>query len=106
MFNRNIQQIAQREIIKGFKARFVHSEHMTIAYWEAEAGSELPLHAHVHEQITMVTKGSFEMTIGGETNVYKPGEIAVIPSNVEHSGKALTYCEITDVFSPAREDYK
>ncbi|MFY0630291.1 MAG: cupin domain-containing protein [Flavobacteriaceae bacterium] len=79
---------------------------MTIAYWEVKAGSELPLHAHIHEQVTMVTKGSFEMTIGGKSHVYNPGEIAVIPSNVEHSGKALTYCEITDVFSPAREDYK
>ena len=106
MFSKNIQQIAQREIIKGFKARFVHSENMTIAYWEAEVGAELPLHSHIHEQIAMVTKGSFEMTIGGETTIYTPGEIAVIPSNVEHSGRALTYCEITDVFSPVREDYK
>lgn len=106
MFSKDIQQINPKEIIKGFKARFVHSENMTIAYWEAEEGAELPLHAHIHEQIAMVTKGSFQMTIGGETHIYKSGEIAVIPSNIEHSGKALTYCEITDVFSPVREDYK
>lgn len=106
MFSKDIQQIAQKEIVKGFKARFVHSEHTTIAYWEIEKGAELPLHSHIHEQIAMVTKGEFEMTIGGETQVYKPGKIAVIPSNVEHSGKALTDCEITDVFSPVREDYK
>lgn len=106
MFSKNIQQIAQKEIIKGFKARFVHSEHMTIAYWEAEIGAELPLHSHIHEQISMVTKGQFEMTIEGETKIYEPGQIAVIPSNAKHSGKALTYCEITDVFSPVREDYK
>jgi len=106
LFSKDIQQINPKEIITGFKARFVHSDNMTVAYWEVEKGAELPLHSHVHEQIAMVTKGSFEMTIGGETNVYKPGEIAVIPSNVEHSGKALTSCEITDVFSPVREDYK
>ncbi len=106
MFSKEIQHIAQKEIIKGFKARFVHSEHMTFAYWEIEKGAELPLHSHLHEQIAMVTQGEFEMTIGGETQVYKPGKIAVIPPHVEHSGKALTYCEITDVFSPVREDYK
>lgn len=106
MFSREIQQISPKEIVTGFKARFVHSEHMTMAYWEVEEGAELPLHHHIHEQISMVTQGAFEMTIGGETKVYKSGEIAVIPSNVEHSGKALTYCEITDVFSPVREDYK
>ncbi len=106
MFSKDIQQIAPKEIIKGFKARFVHSENMTVAYWEAEVGSELPLHSHVHEQISMVTQGKFEMTIQGETKIYEAGQIAIIPSFVEHSGKALTYCEITDVFSPAREDYK
>ena len=106
MFNKDIQQISQKEIIKGFKARFVHSEHMTIAYWEVEEGAELPLHSHVHEQIAMITKGKFEMTIGSQTTVYESVKIAVIPSHVEHSGKALTYCEITDVFSPVREDYK
>ena len=96
----------QKEIIEGFKARFVHTENTTIAYWEIEEGAELPLHSHIHEQVAMVTKGSFEMTIGGKTEVYEPGKIAVIPSNVEHSGKALSDCEVTDIFSPVREDYK
>ena len=106
MFTKELHQIEQKEIIQGFKARFVHTEHTTIAYWEIKKGSELPLHSHVHEQIAMVTKGSFEMTIGGKKDVYKPGKIAVIPSNVEHSGKALSDCEITDIFSPVREDYQ
>ncbi len=105
MFTRELNQITQKEIIPGFKARFVHSQQMTIAYWEIEKGSELPLHSHLHEQIALVTKGSFELTIDGKTKTYKPGKIAVIPPHVEHSGKALTYCEITDVFSPVREDY-
>ncbi|MEQ6123626.1 cupin domain-containing protein [Pseudotenacibaculum sp. MALMAid0570] len=106
MFTKELHQITQKEIIQGFKARFVHTKNTTIAYWEVEKGAELPSHSHVHEQIAIVTKGLFEMTIGGKTETYEPGKIAVIPSNVEHSGKALTYCEITDVFSPTREDYK
>lgn len=106
MFTKELNQIEQKEIIQGFKARFVHTENTTIAYWEIKEGAELPLHSHIHEQIAMVTKGSFEMTIGGKTEVYQPGKIAVIPSNVEHSGKALSDCEVTDIFSPVREDYK
>ena len=106
MFTKELNQIEQKEIISGFKARFVHTENTTIAYWEIEKGAELPLHSHVHEQIAMVTKGFFEMTIGDKTEVYQPGKIAVIPSNVEHSGKALSDCEITDIFSPVREDYQ
>ena len=102
----DLKNIPQKEIIKGFKAQFVHSEHTTTAFWEVEFGAELPLHSHIHEQISMVTEGQFEMTIDGETKVYTPGMMVIIPSNIEHSGKALTACKITDVFSPVRADYK
>ncbi|WP_298895913.1 cupin domain-containing protein [uncultured Psychroserpens sp.] len=101
-----ISNIPQKEIITGFKARFVHSAHTTTAFWEVEAGAELPLHSHIHEQISMVTEGQFQMTIDNVTKVFTPGMLVIIPSNIEHSGKALTACKITDVFSPVREDYK
>ncbi|MCD2260308.1 cupin domain-containing protein [Psychroserpens luteolus] len=101
-----ISNIPQKEIITGFKARFVHSAHTTTAFWEVEAGAELPIHSHIHEQISMVTEGQFQMTIDNVTKVYTPGMLVIIPSNIEHSGKALTACKITDVFSPVREDYK
>ncbi|WP_411893549.1 cupin domain-containing protein [Winogradskyella sp. A2] len=101
-----ISEIEPKEIIKGFNARFVHTETMTIAYWDIEAGAEIPLHHHIHEQVSQILEGEFEMTIGGKTKTHKPGSILVIPSNVEHSGKAITPCKILDIFNPVREDYK
>ncbi|MFZ3274345.1 MAG: cupin domain-containing protein, partial [Lutibacter sp.] len=68
--------------------------------------SLLPEHAHIHEQTTQVIEGKLELVIDGVTTVLEPGMIANIPSNVIHSGKALTNCKVTDVFSPTREDYK
>lgn len=102
----NISSIPQQEIIKGFKGRFVHMESFTIAFWEIEAGAEIPLHSHVHEQTTQVIEGNFEMTVNGVTQVYSPGTIVKIPSFIEHKGKALTHCKLTDVFCPVREEYK
>jgi len=101
-----ISEIEQKEIFKGFKGRFIHMETFTIAFWEIEAGSELPLHSHIHEQTTEIIEGELEMTCNGVTKVYKPGMIITIPSNVEHSGKALSNCKLTDIFCPVREDYK
>lgn len=99
------QQIA-REIVPGYRARFVHSEKVTLAYWDIEAGAELPEHAHPHEQLTNVISGTFQLTIGGETHRLEPGQVAEIPPNVSHSGVAQTVCRLIDVFCPVREDYR
>ena len=92
-------------MLKGFKGRFVHTENFTIAFWEIEAGAELPEHAHIHEQTTHVTDGELQLTIAGETMVCKSGTIVGIPSNVKHKGVALTDCKVVDTFHPVREDY-
>jgi quercetin dioxygenase-like cupin family protein len=102
----NIQDIEQKEIVKGFKGRFVHMETFTLGFWEVEAGAEIPIHSHVHEQTTQVIEGEFEMTVDGVTKIYKPGMLVTIPSFVKHGGKAITACKLTDVFCPVREDYK
>jgi len=101
-----ISQLAEREIKEGFKARFVHTENVTLGFWDVEKGAILPMHLHFHEQVTQVLEGKFEMTIGDKTNVFENGDLTVIPSNVIHGGIALTDCKILDVFSPVREDYK
>lgn len=103
---KKIDTIEQRELIPGFKARFVHTNSSTIAFWEIKKGSFLPEHHHIHEQTTQIIEGQLELTINGKTNILEPGTIALIPSNSKHSGKALTDCKITDTFCPVREDYK
>ena len=104
----NLKEINQKEIIKGYKARFVHSKNMTFAYWKIKAGSKLPEHSHIHEQVANIIKGEFKFKIGDETQIIKQNfnSIAIIPSNTKHSGIAITDCEIIDVFYPIREDYK
>jgi quercetin dioxygenase-like cupin family protein len=46
-----MSEIPQRELVPGFKGRFIHADALTIAHWEIEAGSELPDHAHQQEMI-------------------------------------------------------
>jgi quercetin dioxygenase-like cupin family protein len=102
----NLENIAGREIVPGFTARFVHSENMTSSYWQVKAGAVLPEHSHPHEQVTNLITGRFEMTVAGETRIIEPGMVAVISPEAKHGGRALTDCYILDVFYPIREDYR
>ncbi|HEX9691101.1 MAG TPA: cupin domain-containing protein [Gemmatimonadales bacterium] len=102
----DVDGLPEQNPIPGYHARFVHSEHMTVAFWTVAADAPLPEHRHPHEQIASVVAGKYELVVGGETRVLTPGMVAVIPSNVPHSGRALTDCELMDVFHPVREEYR
>lgn len=102
----NLSKIQSKEIMPGYHGKMVHSETMTWVFWDVEKDAEVPVHNHVHEQIMHVVEGDFEFTVGGKTDIYSPGDVVVIPSNVPHGGKAITACKLMDVFSPAREEYK
>ena len=101
----NLKDIKEREIIPGYKAKFVHSANMTFAYWDIEAGAVMPEHSHRHEQVANIIEGKFESRVGSESKILGQGEVAVIPPDTIHSGKAITKCKIIDVFYPRREDY-
>ena len=99
-------ELNTRELTKGFYGRFIHTEHNTIGYIRVDAGAVLPEHAHIHEQVTSIIEGQFEVTLGGETRVLGPGMTFHVVSNLPHSGRALTACFLIDVFHPVREDFK
>ncbi|MFA4836989.1 MAG: cupin domain-containing protein [Dehalococcoidia bacterium] len=101
-----LNHLEKREIIPGYKVCFVHSENMTFAYWDIEPDAILPDHSHPHEQVANVLEGRFELTVDGEKRVLGPRDVAIIPPNASHSGKAVTKCRIIDVFYPIREDYR
>jgi quercetin dioxygenase-like cupin family protein len=89
-----------------------HSEQIMFAeviFAKAQEG-EIPLHKHVHEQITYVMKGSFQFMIDdGETQdvqIVKGGDSIHFPSNVLHGCIPLEDDSILlDAFTPARADF-
>ena len=103
---RELRHIPQREILPKCHVRFVHSDNMTLSYWNLEEGAILPAHSHPHEQVCNMIEGRMELTVGDETRLMTPGSVAVIPSNTPHCVKALTPCYVIDVFYPIREDYR
>lgn len=102
----NLSELPSINVIEGFYAKFINTPSMTLGFWETAKGAVLANHQDVHEQVTMVEKGQFQLTVDNQTRVYTKGMVAVIPPNVPHSGIALTDCKLFDIFLPVREDYK
>src|SRR5210317_884418 len=97
---KTILEIPEKELAKGIRGRYFHTNSTTIGFVDIDKGAILPAHSHMHEQTTQITEGQLEMTIGGITQILEPGVITLIPSHVVHSARALTNCKVVDIFSP------
>ena len=62
-------------------------------------------HQQPHIQVTYVSEGSFEVTIGEEKTTLKKGDSFFVPSNIIHGVVCLEDGILVDVFSPHREDF-
>jgi len=97
--------VPPRDIVPGFHGRYVHSEHITQGRVDIDSGAILPEHSHPHEQWTTVLTGTLELTVAGVVQVLRAGQVLYIPPHAPHSGRALTPCQVLDVFHPVRQDY-
>lgn len=102
----NISALEEKEVIDGYRGRAIHTGTMTFMYWTVDKGAVMPEHMHMHEQVAHVLKGKFELSVDGQTELLEAGKVAVIPPFVIHGGRAITACELLDVFNPERGDYK
>lgn len=74
---------------------------------EMDPDSIVPSHTHPHEQGGVIIEGDVVMGIAGEDRTIGPGDVYVIPGNVEHWAKAGAHgARVMDVFSPVREEFK
>lgn len=72
--------------------------------------AEIPLHHHMHEQITYVLKGSFKFEVnheqGREVQVVQAGDSIYMPSHSHHGCIPLEDdSQLVDCFTPQRDDF-
>ncbi len=104
---KDAQSRTPMELVPGARTRTFWGQQMLLSIVEIDAGSEVPLHTHSHEQAGMVIEGELEMGIGGEVRKLGPGEMYIVPGNVEHYAKSSDIpAKVLDVFSPVREEFK
>ncbi|MBN2531286.1 MAG: cupin domain-containing protein [Spirochaetales bacterium] len=93
-----LKEYALMEIVSG--------NSITMCRYKIKEKVKLSAHSHPHEQIAYVIKGRMKMRIGEIENILGPGDVKIIPGNMEHSAEILeTPFEEIDVFNPVREDF-
>lgn len=101
----NWSAISEEKLNPLLSRRMVHTKQITVARLWLGKGAIVPLHSHVNEQVTMLKTGALQFEMGGEHFVLGPGDVLVIPPNVPHRVEALEDSTVTDLFTPAREDW-
>ena len=93
------------ERLPGWHGRYFQSTSMTFAHYDFAKGSSIHEHFHPQEEVYEVIEGELEMTVDGVTQIARPGLVAIVPSNVRHSVKALTDGRAIIVDYPVRPEF-
>lgn len=93
------------ERLPGWHGRYFHSANLTFAHYDFTRGSAIHEHFHPQEEVYEVIEGELELTIDGTVHVARPGLVAIVPSGVPHSVKALTDGRAIIVDYPSRREF-
>ena len=102
---KELAALPQERISDKISRRVLSGKQGMIVWWTVEAGAHAAAHKHAHEQIVWMLKGRMDFRIGDEKRSMVAGDVAVIPSGVEHEGYFPEYTEVVDIFAPPREDF-
>ncbi|MFV2052789.1 cupin domain-containing protein [Aliiroseovarius sp. YM-037] len=75
----------------------VKSDSGLVVFFTFHKDMDLPPHSHLGQWGTIVA-GSAQLTIGDDTQTYRPGDCYNIPAGVVHSGKIAAGTVAIDVF--------
>lgn len=104
----NWDEVPQEQVNPSMKRQIITGEKMMIARMNFKDGFVVPLHHHVHEQITQVVTGSMRFWFGENKEQVMDlhaGDVVVIPSNVPHEALMIGEVIEIDSWSPPREDW-
>jgi len=88
----------------GWRGRFFHSERMTFAYYDIDAGATLPEHSHANEEVWHIIAGQIDVTLDGETRRIGAGHAVVIAGGKSHALAVNEACRAIVVDSPVRRE--
>jgi quercetin dioxygenase-like cupin family protein len=100
----SFDELPAAEPYPGLHRRTFDTGEATVNEYTFEPAASFPLHRHPQEQITLVLKGSVELTVAGSSVGLQEGCWSVVGGDVEHSIRAGTEgAKILAIVIPRRE---
>ncbi len=85
--------------------QYVVGANTMLARLVLKKGAHVPLHQHMHEQISHVVEGKLDFLLDGGSITVSAGEILCIPPHLPHEVTALEDSVALDIFNPPRQDW-
>ena len=93
-------------VAEGIERQMVVGEKLMICRLKIQPRVVTAVHAHAHEQVTMVERGRVLYIIDGVERVCSPGDVLHFPPHLLHGATMLDEeVVLVDVFTPRREDF-
>jgi mannose-6-phosphate isomerase-like protein (cupin superfamily) len=87
----------ERPNLPGWNGRYFHAANKAFAHYDFRRGRSIHEHFHADEVAYEVIEGELEVTIDGEAKIARTGLVAIVPSNVHPSVKALDTWSLTSL---------
>jgi quercetin dioxygenase-like cupin family protein len=100
-----LKHLPEEKVTDKISRRVLVGDQEMIVWWSMKAGAHAASHRHPHEQIFVMPSGRMEFRLGTEKRMCGPGDLGVIPGDVEHEAWFHEDTEVIDVFAPPREDF-
>ncbi|MGD1105500.1 MAG: cupin domain-containing protein [Terracidiphilus sp.] len=85
--------------------QYVVGTNIMLARIVLKKGAHVPMHHHVHEQISHVVEGALNFLVDGKEVAVRAGDILSIPPHLPHEVIALEDSVALDIFNPPRQDW-
>lgn len=104
----NWSEVPAEQVNPSMSRKIVSGEKLMVARMKFRDGFIVPLHHHMHEQVTQVLSGQMRFWFGKEKDQMMdlfPGDVVVIPSNMPHEALMIGEVEEIDTWAPPRQDW-
>ena len=102
----NWATVPVENLSEGIARQMIVGEQLMICRLQFAPHIVTPVHAHPHEQMTIVERGRVLFVVGDEERVVQAGDILHFPSGCRHGATMLEEeVVLIDIFTPLREDF-